>query len=118
MSFQSFQQIFKLTPKTEKILIQRHIRRQWKNKSAVKPFLGADTIQVRNPNRNITVTQEQYATQWLKWTVMEQRRLPKKHESNESDNPALEDAHSDDVRDENAHETEVNREGRAGGKTN
>ena len=72
--------MFKLTSisKDEKANIQRFIRHQWKTKSMSNPFLGCNTIKIKMPSNPLTVTQEEYATQWVKWTIMEQRRKIKK----------------------------------------
>jgi hypothetical protein len=76
---------FKLTSltKQERTNVQKFIRSKWKSKSAQNPFLGVDTVQVRGNSsdlssvRSVRMTQEQYATFWIKWTLMEQRRQSK-----------------------------------------
>lgn len=76
MSLQSF---FKLTPKNEKSNVQRFIRAQWKTKTPARPFLGCDMIKVKYGTTIQAVTQEEYARQFVKCVIIEQRRKEGKH---------------------------------------
>lgn len=94
MSLQAF---FGLTPKQEKSNVQRHIRQLWKTKNAKKPFLGADIIQVKSGTILQSMSLEEYAHQWLRHTIIEQRRKDGKKNDNSITLTSLEDSDSDAV---------------------
>lgn len=93
MSLQAF---FGLTPKQEKSNVQRHIRQLWKTKNAKKPFLGADIIQVKSGTILQSMSLEEYAHQWLRHTIIEQRRKDGK-QTKANSLTSLEDSDSDTV---------------------
>jgi hypothetical protein len=60
----------------ERRRVQHHIRSNWNAKTANHPFLGVDCVQLTTSSNTYRMTQEQYATLWLR-SSLECRRVPK-----------------------------------------
>lgn len=61
---------------TDRRRVQHQIRTHWNTKTPQHPFLGVDMVHVSGAVR---MTQEQYATLWLRRSLNERESLRKKH---------------------------------------